>query len=415
MGKRKVLFLSAGIMLAAAACGTDENKQGLEISGDVEFGESDYEEIVSANNQLGMELLAQIEPDEEGNTFISPLSLFMALSMAYNGADGDTKEEIAGVLQKEGIEVEELNKANASMMMMLHSEAEEIQLSVGNSIWLNEDFTFQEEFAQHSQDYFNAEIQEINVEDDGSVDTINNWVSVATNGKIEGIVEAPLNPLTVAILINAIYFKGDWQYPFEEDDTESGIFQLQDGTEEEVQLMAMTENLPYMENSSFQAVSLPYGEGEMSMNVFLPSESSSLEEFSSSLTAEKLEEWRAGFSEQRISLKLPTFQLEYESELKESLELLGMESAFYDGANFSRLIQEDNPVKISSVLQKTFIDVSEEGTEAAAATSVTFLETSGPAEPILMEVDRPFFFTITEEESGTVLFMGSIAHPQEGD
>ena len=414
MKKRKVLFLLAGLIFVAAACGTGENNQGLEISGDVEFGENDYEKIASANNQLGMELLAQIDPDEEGNIFISPLSLFMALSMAYNGADGETKDEIAHVLQKEGVEAEELNKANASMMMRLHSEAEEIQLNLGNSIWLNEDFSFKEEFAQPTQDYFNAEIQEIDVEDDGSVDTINKWVSDATNGKIERIVEAPMDPKTVAILINAIYFKGDWQYPFEEDGTESGVFQLRDGTAEEVQLMALTENLPYMENSSFQAISLPYGEGEMSMTIFLPSESSSLPEFSSLLTAGKLEEWSAEFSEQRIALKLPTFQLEYESELKESLEALGMKSAFNDGANFSKLIQEDTPLKISSVLQKTFIDVNEEGTEAAAATSVTFEETSGPAEPILMEVDRPFFFTITEKESGTILFMGSIAHPQEG-
>lgn len=415
MAKRSIPFLLAGILFITTACGSGDNNESLEISEDVVFGEGSYEEIVSASNQLGLELLAEIKPNEEGNIFISPMSLYMALSMTYNGADGETKSEMADVLQKEGIEVEELNKANASMMMLLHGKSEEIQLNVGNSIWLNDEYSFQKDFAQDTQDYFNAEIREIDVADEESIDAINNWVSNATNEKIESIVEEPLDPKTVAILVNAIYFKGNWQYPFEEDDTESDIFQLRDGTEEDVQLMALTESLPYMETDRFQAISLPYGEGGLNMNVFLPSESSSLDEFSTSLTAGKLEEWSGEFSKEEVSLKLPAFQLEYKSELKESLKTLGMESAFDNRANLSKLVQENVRLKISSVLQKTFIDVNEEGTEAAAATSVTTVETSGIAEPISMRVNRPFFFTITEEKSGIVLFMGSIAHPQRGD
>ena len=140
----------------------------------------------------------------------------MALSMVYNGADGVTKEEIAKVLQAEGIDVDELNQANASLMNLLHSSSEQVQLTVANSIWLNENYHFQTEFAQNNKDCYNAEIQEIDINDSGSPKMINNWVKEKTNGKIGEIVESPLDPDLVTVLINAIYFKGDWKYEFDE-------------------------------------------------------------------------------------------------------------------------------------------------------------------------------------------------------
>ena len=168
MGKKRVVqLLLVFTLLFVTACGTGDGKtkssEVAEISNDVKFGEKDYEQVVSAVNQLGFKLVAEVGADENNNMFISPMSLFMALSMVYNGADGVTKEEIAKALQVGGIDVDELNKANASMMSMLDKETDEIQVDVANSIWLNESYHFQKEFAEHNKDYFNAEIEEIDI------------------------------------------------------------------------------------------------------------------------------------------------------------------------------------------------------------------------------------------------------------
>ena len=230
MKKAIVLLIVVSFFIVAAGCGNSMDQSSLEISDNVEFGEKDYEKIVSSNNGLGFTWLSEAEPNKDGNIFISPTSLFMALSMVYNGADGVTKDEIAKVLQVEGIEAEKLNQANASLMNLFHSSSETIQLNVANSIWLNENYHFQNDFAQNNKDYYNAEIQEIDIYDSGSPKMINNWVKEKTNGKIGEIVESPLDPDLVTVLINAIYFKGDWKYEFDESQTEDRPFIWQDGT-----------------------------------------------------------------------------------------------------------------------------------------------------------------------------------------
>lgn len=410
-----LLLILLSLFIVTVGCGdTDTQDNNSQSFSKVDFGKDDYKKIVSSSNQLGMDLLPIIDADDNGNTFISPTSLFMALSMVYNGADGVTKTEIAKVLQSEGIDVDEMNQANASLMSILHRDSEEIQLTIGNSIWLNENYQFQDQFAQDNQDYFNAEIQEIDILDSTSVDTINDWVSNSTNNKIKKIVANPLDNDLLAILINAIYFKGDWQHPFDKSQTKKGTFYLKEGTTKEIQLMTLNEEVAYLETEDFQAVSLPYGEGEMSMNVFLPKEHYTLQEFQTIFTYENLKEWNLNFNEQDGTILLPKFQLEYEVLLNESLEELGMPSAFYkDDADFSKMITTNKPVWISKVKQKTFIDVNEEGTEAAAVTSVEMVVESA-TEPFKLEVNRPFFITITDEKTDAILFMGSIFNPLEG-
>lgn len=422
MGKQRVVLLSlAFALLSVTGCGTGagkgENSEVPEILNDVKFGEKDYEHVVSAVNELGFKLVAEVEADENNNTFISPMSLFMALSMVYNGADGVTKEEIAKMLQIEGIDVNELNKANASMLSMLDKEKNQIQLDVANSIWLNENYHFQKDFAEHNKGYFNAEIEELDITNIESPKRINDWVKKSTNDKIEEIVDSPLDSNLVAILINAIYFKGNWAYEFDEKATEDRAFKLEDGTTKDVPLMVLNESLAYMENEDFQAVTLPYGDGdgEMSMKVFLPRENVSLDEFKKTVTDENWTLWNSEFNFKKGMIMLPKFQLEYEVLLNEALKSLGLNSAFDEGANFTKMIKEEDPVWISGVKQKTYIDVNEEGTEAAAVTSATMETTSMVIdESFEMEVNRPFFFTITDDASDTILFMGSISNPQNG-
>ncbi len=412
-------LLVASILVVVAACGAVEEPEpesgGTEISNDVQFSEDDYKELVTGNNALGFKLLGEVAEDENGNVFISPTSLMMALSMVYNGADGATKEEIAEALQVKGIEAEQLNKANASLISKLHEDKKEIELAIGNSIWLNEEFQFQNDFVQKNKDYFNAEVEEIDVAAPESADKINDWVQDATKGKIEDIVEAPLDANLVSILVNAIYFKGDWTYAFDKEKTETEPFHLADGAVKDVSLMTLHEELAYLETDDFQAVKLPYGEGDMQMTVFLPDEESDLETFKETLTAENWTTWNKQFRPQEGTVLLPKFQLAYEVMLKDTLQKLGLESAFdREKADFSKMIEGENPLWISEVKQKTFIDVHEEGTEASAATSVEIKTTSAPVdEPFQLKVNRPFFIVISDDATESILFMGSISNPLE--
>ncbi|MFC5604999.1 serpin family protein [Sporosarcina koreensis] len=413
--KRKIVatLIGLSLLLPVAGCGTSANQSSLQIAEGVEFGKMDYEKIVEPNNELGFILLDQIETDDNGNLFISPTSLLMALAMVYNGADGVTKEEIAQALQMEGIDPMDLNKANASLMTMLNKENNAIQLQVANSIWLNNQYKFQDEFANQSKEYFNAQIEEIDITSNDSPKRINDWVEKATNGKIDKMVDAPLDDDLVAMLLNAIYFKGDWKYPFDKKDTENRNFRLMAGTEKAVPFMNLQEKLAYTANSEFQAIQLPYADGEMSMIVVLPNEGVDLDEFHSTLTSEKWEEIKSDMNRTRGTILLPKFKMSYETELNDALEALGMSSAFEEGANFRKMIEEDAPLFISKVKQKTYIDVNEEGTEAAAVTGVQMDAGSAPPDdPFVMDVNRPFFFAITDDETGAILFMGLIANPE---
>ena len=412
---RKFSIVLVTILLAGCRTTVQDGSSGsLKISDDVEYGERDYQEIVAPSNELGWKLLPIIEPSDEGNRFISSASLFMAVSMVYNGAEGVTKEEVAKVLEVPELEADELNRANASLINQLHSETEAIQLNIGNSMWLNDEYQFQEEFAKNNEDYFNAEIEEIDVTDSGSAKRINDWVKESTNGKIEKITEDPLNPNLVTMLLNAIYFKGNWQYPFDEDNTTEKDFHLEDGSVKELPLMELSEQLPYLETNDFQAVILPYGEGEMSMKVFLPKEDSTLAQFEKTLTRGNWDKWNSAFQERHGTLRLPKFELNYEVELNDPLKKLGMMAAFGPVAEFTKMIEDGGSLNIDVVKQKTYLNMDEKGTEAAAVTAIT-MESSGSAEePYEMQVDRPFFITIEDTESKLILFMGAIAEPMNG-
>ncbi len=284
------------------------------------FHNEDYKKVVASNNQFGMDMLKIISGTGGGNTLISPVSLFMALSMVYNGADGETKEEIGKVLQSAGMDPNEMSKANASLMSLLQRNSKQIHIDIANSIWINKQNHFQTDFANSSKDYYHAKIEEISMLDSQSPKRINDWVNKSTNGKIKEMVESPLDPNLVAILINAIYFKGNWKHEFNQKQTEKRTFYLSDGTTKKVSLMRLNEKLSYLENEDFQAVSLPYGDGKWSMNVFLPRENSSLEDLQNRLTPEKWEKRKTDFAEKEGSILLPKFELDNELTMNETLK-----------------------------------------------------------------------------------------------
>jgi len=292
----------------------------------------------------------------------------------------------------------------------------DITLNIANSVWLRQGLQFNPAYMDILDSYYMAQASTLDFAEPSSKDTINKWVSEKTNGKIEEIVDE-IKPLDIAFLINAIYFNANWSTPFEQGLTSKKDFTLLDGSKVKADLMSKTAHLLYQENNEFQAVELPYGEnGRYVMRVYLPKEDVKFDKFVNSINKESLQQWGGNFSSMKGVLELPKFKTEYSSSMKDILISMGIKEAFNsNSADFSKMVTivDGGIVYISEVVHKTYIDVNEKGTEAAAATSVGMSATSAPQPEEMFEmiVDRPFVFTIDDKESGETLFIGAIINP----
>ena len=368
--------------------------------------------LVAANTKFGFNLfnsLSQQQPNQ--NIFISPTSVALALSMTYNGVSGETKQEMTKVLEFTGMTPQEINAANQALQNSLQKADPNIQLSIANSLWARQGFSLKPEFLQTNQQYYKASLTELDFENPEAPSIINNWVSQKTQGKIDKIVDR-ISPDQVLFLINAIYFKGNWKTPFDKSQTVNKTFFLTNGSSKQHPMMSQNGFYLYYETDTFQAVNLPYGkEGDLSMYIFLPNSNSNLETLSQQLTAENWSLWMQQFRGRDGKIEIPRFKMEYEVELKNTLRALGMAEIF-GGAKTDFSPMTDMPVAVDSVLHKTFVEVNEEGTEAAAVTSISFLTISIPLPPFEMNVNHPFFCVIRDNTTGTILFMGTIVDPK---
>jgi serpin B len=370
-------------------------------------------QFVDANTKFGFKLFSEIlKQDSKKNVFVSPTSVAIALSMTYNGADGETQQAMAKALELQGMSLQDINQANDTLKATLENADPAVQLSIANSLWAKQGIGFKPDFMQRNQQFYGAKVTELDFGKPDAPKIINNWVKENTRGKIDQIVQQ-IQPDDVLFLINAIYFKGKWTKEFDKSQTTERPFYLSDGTQKQHPMMSQSGRYRYYENENFQAVTLPYGTERLSLYVFLPRKNTSLDAFQQQLAVENWQQWMNQFQMRRGSIQLPRFKFEYDIQLNTALKSLGMEAAF-DGsrANFSNMTSAS--VKIDEVKHKTFVEVNEEGTEAAAATSVRATLTSArmPEEPFQMVVDRPFFCAIRDNQTGTVLFMGSIREPK---
>ena len=364
----------------------------------------DVSSVASANTRFGFKLLHDLrERDPGGNIFISPLSISIALTMTYNGAVGETERAMAEVLEIDGLDLSTINNSNRALRTSLENPDPKVEISIANSIWSRQGVDFNPDFLERNRVFFGAEIAALDFSLPQATATINEWVNTNTNGKIEKIVDR-INPQTLLFLINAIYFKGNWRDEFDKSMTRSGVFHLSDGSEKQVQMMRREGEYPYFRGERFEATSLPYGDGRVSMYIFLPNRDSNLNKFLRNLNAENWEGWIAQLQDRRQTMMLPRFKLEYEVRLNDTLEALGMGIAFGGGADFSGM---GPSLFISEVRHKTFVEVNEEGTEAAAVTAVVGVKSLPPA----FRVDRPFFFAIYDAETETILFVGTVTEP----
>ena len=368
--------------------------------------------VVAANTKFGFKLYKEIlKQDSNKNVFVSPTSVAIALSMTYNGASGETQQAMAKALELQGITLPTVNQANNALKASLETADPEVQLSIANSLWAKQGVTFKPDFMERNRQFYGAKVTELDFANAEATRTINNWVKENTRGKIDQVVDQ-LKPDDVLFLINAIYFKGNWTKKFDQNQTAERPFYLSNGTQKQHPMMSQSGKYRYYENETFQAVSLPYGKGRLSLYVFLPRENNSLDAFQQQLAVENWQQWMNQFRMRNGSIQLPRFKFDYDIQLNNALKVLGMESAFSDGADFSNMTSAS--VAINEVKHKTFVEVNEEGTEAAAVTSVGVALTSAqmPEGPFQMVVNRPFFCAIRDNQTGTVLFMGSLREPK---
>jgi serpin B len=372
--------------------------------------------FVSGTNAFGFKLLSELsKKDGDKNVFISPASVALALALANNGANGETQKAIATVLGTPNLDLQQANSAYANLQGLLRNADPKVRLDIANSLWARQGFELKPDFVQRAEQFFEAQATSLNFDDPASANQINGWVRQNTQDKIPKIVEPPIPSETVVFLINAIYFKGNWAKPFEITRTQDLPFNLLGGQQKTVPMMQRNDKMDYLRGQGFQAVSLPYGDGFLSMVVVLPDEGVSLDTFRATLTSENWANWQALFAPRTGNLALPKFKLEYSTALNNALQAMGMSIAFDpQQADFSGLGQTPPNLYISAVAHKTFVEVNEEGTEAAAATSISVGITSVQPEdePFNMIVDRPFFVAIQDNQTGAILFSGVIVEPK---
>ena len=410
--RRRFLSIPAGLfLLAAAGCAgpaTGPSDGVGEITRLPRALSAAEVEIIKANNRFAFDLLVQANRPN-GNLFLSPLSASMALGMTMNGATGDTWSQMRDTIGVGSLAEEEINASYESLIELLVGLDPAVETAIGNSVWTRQGFPVHSDFLDAVRESFHAEVAELDFASPSASERINRWVKAATHGRIEDIVPAKIPAAVVMYLINAIYFKGSWSVRFDPSDTRPEPFHLDDGSIRTVPLMTLRGDFSYQENSRFLAVDLPYGGRAFSMTVLLPQRGVSVDDLATSLGAAEWKEIADGFRETKVQLFLPRFRMTYERTLNDDLAALGMVDAFDHRADFTRLSPVDG-LFISEVKQKSWVDVNEEGTEAAAATVVTVLESAGT----VVRADRPFLFVIRERLSGTILFIGKLASPPGG-
>ena len=372
--------------------------------------------LIATDNRFALTLLGQVTADTRDaprNLFLSPLSVAMALAMTTNGAAGSTEAAMRAALGLEGMTVAEVNEGYRGLIALLRGLDPRARFTLANSIWYRQELAVLQPFLDVTQQSYDARVAPLDFRSPTAAQTINAWVSEQTAGRITEIVEPVLPEAAVMYLINAIYFKGDWTQQFDRGRTAPRPFRLADGSTVSVPTMThgREADVRVYRDATVEVLDLPYGGRAFSMTIVMPPEPAGIDALLASLTAQAWDGWIAGLDSTASEVYLPKFVLSSELLLNSTLTALGMGIAFDcdppDMADFTRM-HVPQEVCITRVKHKSFVDVNEEGTEAAAVTAVEMGVTSAPAAIV---VDRPFLFAIRETLSGTILFVGVMRNP----
>jgi serine protease inhibitor len=389
--------------VALAGCSGDPGGPLTHLPRELSAAEA---EIVRAGNDFAFGLLREhVAQDTSTNIFLSPLSASMALGMATNGALGETREEMLATLGFGGLTMGDANRGYRDLTRLLRGLDAKVEMEIANSVWTQRGYPIERAFLDTVAAYFDARAEEIDMGRVADIARVNEWVRQNTRGRIPSLLpEEPRDD--IALLLNAVYFKGDWTNRFDPSRTLSASFHAQDGAVRTVRMMhAPAMPILHAQTPEYAAAELPYSRGAFAMTIVVPAPGRDLDDFVRSLDAAAWQRMVDGLREARLDVRLPRFKLEHRAVLNAPLVALGMERAFSRSMADFRGITQAEQLYISEVLQKAMVEVTEEGTVAAAATSVSMTPVSLPPS---FTVDRPFVFAIRERLTGSILFVGKV-------
>ena len=385
--------------------------------------------IVNGNNEFALRLFAKLQ-STKGNLFFSPYSISTALAMTFAGARGQTESQMAEVLHFPVSANQRMDSTSKSMLDRQQFAADfgkiikdlnnrgqkgAYTLTVANALWGQKGYEFLKEFQELIEKSYDGRLNEADFvrAAEAAHKTINDWVEKKTNGKIKNLIsQGVLNSMTRLVLTNAIYFKGNWASQFKVDRTKDAPFTLTDGQKIDVPMMNQKAEFGYMETDDFQALEMPYVDQELSMVILLPKKFDALGEFEITFIQDNLTQWLTKIHKREVVVFVPKFKMTSQFSLASVLQSMGMTDAFSSDANFSGM-DGKRDLFISAVIHKAYVEVNEEGTEAAAATGVVMRLTSvGPTPTPVFRADHPFLFLIRDNLTGSILFIGRVANPK---
>jgi len=368
-------------------------------------------EKVSADNRFTFRMFREVSEASGANTFFSPLSLNMALGMLYNGASGDTRTEMAEALGMADFTDAEINGYYQKMSQALLKADPLTELSIANSIWYRSGLPVKQTFIDVNKNYFDAAVKSLDFSQPDAADVINKWCADKTKNRIKGIISNPIPGNVMMYLINALYFKSKWKSEFDKANTQKADFTKADNGKTVVNMMEQTSTFPYYADEKLQCVEMAYGNEAFSMVAILGAADMRIDELIEYLDDATWQNIVSNMSGQKVWLKLPRFKIECEMNLNDPVMNVGMTRIFQGG--FDNI--SDIDLAVSSIRQKTFVEVNEEGTEAAAVTVVGMVTAVGPDPdmPVPFFANRPFLYLIKEKSTGVILFIGRMDEPQE--
>ena len=383
---------------------------------------SDIKNVVDANNQFALDYYSKLKSKDSGNIFFSPFSISSAFVMTYEGAKGQTADEMRSVFYFP--EDSNLRRTEyTSIFDEINKGDKKYKLSSANALWGQQDYQFSKDFFDNVEKYYGGKATNLDFKKDpeGSRITINNWVENQTNNKIQNLIPAGvIKTMTKLVLTNAVYFKGEWVKQFNKNDTKEENFRTSNSGTVKAQMMQRTDDeaiFNYAENSNLQMLEMPYSGDELSILFLLP-KNDNLTKLEGILSTKNISDWKNDLEEQRVKVYIPKFKFETKYFMADDLKAMGMPLAFSDSADFSGMTATGKKdLKIDEAIHQAFVEVNEEGTEAAAATAVVMIPLGvapGPhKEPKIpiFRADHPFIFLIQQKSTGDILFIGRVVNP----
>lgn len=373
-------------------------------------------QVTTGIDQFGFELLRkQSKAQPDTNICISPVSVEQVIAMLYNGAAGATQKQIAGALAVPRLNSDQITDANKHLIDVLSNvDPEKVQLNISNSLWVDSNIALSPQFAQKNSDAYRAKITTLDFQSPTAPTTINSWVNDSTKGKIPQIIDKVPSDARMYV-INAVYFKGSWQRPFNKDRTEPATFTLANGKTVQTPMMNQQGSFKYFSNAALSGLSMPYGSGRLEMVVLLPSSADGLPKLEKELDNTHWQKWTKALQESEVQVSLPTFTADYDATLNDSLKAIGLTDAFDPvKANFQSMLAPNSAssekLYLSEVKHKTYIDVNEQGTEAAAATSGQMTATA-ILRANTFNADHPFLYVVRDTQTGAIVFTGVLLNP----